>query len=392
MKIAIPRERRPHERRVAASPDTVTKLIGLGFEVAIETGAGDGASITDAAFAEAGATVVANEAAALAEADVVLKVQRPLIDGEHGGDEVGEMKRGAILIGTLAALQHPGDVAAWEQAGLTAFSLELLPRITRAQSMDVLSSQSNLAGYKAVLDGAHEFGRAFPMMMTAAGTIPPARVLILGAGVAGLQAIATARRLGAVVSAYDVRPVVKEQVESLGAKFVEVDAAAIREAETEGGYAKEMGEDYRQKQAQVLAEVLAKQDIAICTALIPGRPAPVLITEDMVKSMRPGSVIVDLAVEQGGNCPLSEYGEVVVRHGITIVGHANVPSRLARDTTAMYARNLLNFLTPLVDAETKELAIDWDDEIIKACLITRDGAVVHPSLTETLEEAVEAAS
>ena len=392
MKIAIPKERRPHERRVAASPDTVTKFIGLGFDVAVETGAGDGASIPDAAFAEAGATVVADEAAALADADIVLKVQRPLIGGEDGADEVAEMKRGAILIGTLVALQHPDDVAAYAKAGLTAFSLELLPRITRAQSMDVLSSQSNLAGYKAVLDGTHEFGRAFPMMMTAAGTIPPARVLILGAGVAGLQAIATARRLGAVVSAYDVRPVVKEQVESLGAKFVEVDAAAIREAETEGGYAKEMSEDYRKKQNHVLCEVLAKQDVAICTALIPGRPAPVLITEDMVKSMRPGSVIVDLAVEQGGNCPLSEYGEVVVRHGVTIVGHANVPSRLARDATAMYARNLLNFLTPLVDAETRELAIDWDDEIIKACLITRDGRVVHPSLTDAPEEAAEAAS
>ena len=392
MKIAIPKERRPHESRVAASPDTVTKFIGLGFEVAVESGAGDGASLPDAAFAEAGATVVADEAAALADADIVLKVQRPLIEGEDGGDEVGAMKQGAMVIGTLAALQHPGDVASWEKAGLTTFSLELLPRITRAQSMDVLSSQSNLAGYKAVLDGAHEFGRAFPMMMTAAGTIPPARVLILGAGVAGLQAIATARRLGAVVSAYDVRPAVKEQVESLGAKFVEVDAAATREAETAGGYAKEMGEDYRNKQEQVLADVLAKQDIAICTALIPGRPAPVLITEDMVKSMRPGSVIVDLAVEQGGNCPLSEYGEVVTRHGVTIVGHANVPSRLARDATAMYARNLLNFLTPLVDAETKELAIDWDDEIIKACLITRDGAIVHPSLTHAPEEAAEAAS
>jgi NAD(P) transhydrogenase subunit alpha len=402
MKIAILRERRPHERRVAASPDTVKKFIALGFDVAVENGAGDGAAIPDAAFAEAGADVAADAATALADADIVLKVQRPLIAGdddsdeggadEGGAGEVGAMKRGAIVIGTLAALQHPDDVAAWRKAGLTAFSLELLPRITRAQSMDVLSSQSNLAGYKAVLDGAHEFGRAFPMMMTAAGTIPPARVLILGAGVAGLQAIATARRLGAVVSAYDVRPVVKEQVESLGAKFVEVDAAAIREAETEAGYAKEMGADYRNKQERVLADVLAKQDVAICTALIPGRPAPVLITEDMVKSMRPGSVIVDLAVEQGGNCPLSVYGEVVVRHGVTIVGHANVPSRLARDTTAMYARNLLNFLTPLVDAETKELAIDWDDEIIKACLITRDGKLVHPSLTDAPEEAAEAAS
>jgi NAD(P) transhydrogenase subunit alpha len=392
MKIAIPKERRPHERRVAASPDTVKKFVGLGFDVAVETGAGDEATLTDAEFAEAGAAIAADEAAALADADIVLKVQRPMTGGADGGDEVAQMKKGAIVIGTFGALQHPDDIKAWEQQGLTTFSLELLPRITRAQSMDVLSSQSNLAGYKAVLDGAHEFGRAFPMMMTAAGTIPPARVLVLGAGVAGLQAIATARRLGAIVSAYDVRPVVKEQVESLGAKFVEVDAEATREAETAGGYAKEMGEEYKKKQEQVLADTLTKQDLVICTALIPGRAAPVLVTEDMVKTMRPGSVIVDLAVEQGGNCPLSEYGEVVVRHGVTIVGHANVPSRLARDASAMYAKNLLNFITPLVDAETKELAIDWEDEIIKACLITRDGLVVHSSLTDAPEEAAEAAS
>ena len=392
MKIAIPKERRPHEHRVAASLETVKKFISLGFDIIIEAGAGDGASIPDAAFAETGATIVDDTVAALANADIVLKVQRPLISGEDSADEIVGMKKGAILIGMLDALQHPSDVAAWKKAGLTAFSLELLPRITRAQSMDVLSSQSNLAGYKAVLDGTHEFGRAVPMMMTAAGTIPPARVLILGAGVAGLQAIATARRLGAVVSAYDVRPVVKEQVESLGAKFIKVDAAAIHEAETEGGYAKEMGEDYRKKQAQVLTEVLAKQDISICTALIPGRPAPVLITEDMVKCMQPGSVIVDLAVEQGGNCPLSEYGEVVVRHGVTIVGHANVPSRLARDATAMYAKNLLNFLTPLINPDTGELAIDWGDEIIKACLITHDGAIVHPLITDMSGEAVEVAS
>jgi NAD(P) transhydrogenase subunit alpha len=392
MKIAIIKERRPHERRVAASPDTVKKLVALGFDVAIEAGAGEDAAIEDADFAEAGATIAADPAAALGDADIVLKVQRPLCAAADGADEIAGIKQGAIVIGMMSALQSPDDVAAWSDAGLTVFSLELLPRITRAQSMDVLSSQSNLAGYKAVLDGAHEFGRAFPMMMTAAGTIPPARVLILGAGVAGLQAIATARRLGAVVSAYDVRPAVKEQVESLGAKFVEVDAEATREAETSGGYAKEMGEDYRKKQEQVLADTLAKQDVVVCTALIPGRPAPVLITEEMVQSMRPGSVIVDLAVEQGGNCPLSELGEVVVRHGVSIVGFANVPSRLARDATSMYAKNLLNFLTPLVDAESGALAIDWEDEIIQACLITRDGAVVHDQLVDTPEAAAEAAS
>ena len=382
MKIAIPRERRPKEARVAASPDTVKKLVGLGFDVVVEAGAGDGSSIPDDHFTAAGATIAPDEAAALGDADIVFKVQRPLTAAEGGPDEVSLMKSGAILIGTLSALVNRQQAADYAAAGITVFALELLPRISRAQSMDVLSSQSNLAGYKAVLDAAHEFKRAFPMMMTAAGTIPPARVIVLGAGVAGLQAIATARRLGAVVMAYDVRPAVKEQVESLGARFVEVDAAATQQAETAGGYAREMGADYQARQAQVLHDVLKKQDIAICTALIPGRPAPVLITEEMVKDMRPGSVIVDLAVEQGGNCPLSELDKVVVRHGVTLVGHANVPSRLAADATAMYAKNLLNFVTPLVDAETKALAIDWTDEIIQGCLVVRDGQVVHPALVE----------
>jgi NAD(P) transhydrogenase subunit alpha len=380
MKIAIPKERRDHECRVAASPDTVKKFIALGFEVVIENGAGDGASIPDGGYAEAGATIAGDEAAALADADIVLKVQRPLVAGEDGADELALMKKGAILIGVLGALQHKEQIEAYDKAGITAFAMELLPRISRAQSMDVLSSQSNIAGYKAVLDGAQEFGRAFPMMMTAAGTIPPARVIVLGAGVAGLQAIATARRLGAVVTGYDVRPAVKEQVESLGAKFLDVDPGATAEAETAGGYALEMGEDYKKKQEEALAEALKKQDIAICTALIQGRPAPVLITEGMVKSMRPGSVIVDLAVEQGGNCPLSELGKVVTKHGVNIVGHANVPSRLAVDASAMYAKNLLNFVTPLVDAETKVLSIDWEDEIVKGCLVVRDGETVHPQL------------
>ncbi len=380
MKIGIPKERRDHERRVAASLDTVKKLIGLGFEVVVEKGAGDGASISDAAYAEAGATLADDEAAALGDADVVFKIQRPVTGGEDGPDEVAMLKKGAILIGTLDALQHREQIAAYEKAGVTAFSMELLPRITRAQSMDVLSSQSNIAGYKAVLDGAHEFGRAFPMMMTAAGTIPPARVIILGAGVAGLQAIATARRLGAVVTGYDVRPVVKEQVESLGAKFLEVDAEALADAETSGGYAKEMGEEYRKKQEAALRDALKKQDIAICTALIQGKTAPVLITEEMVKEMRPGSVIVDLAVQQGGNCPISEYGKVVKKHGVIIVGHANFASRLAEDASAMYAKNLLNFISPLVDPETGALKIDWEDEIVRGCLVVRDGKAVHPAL------------
>ena len=380
MKLSVPKERRRDERRVAASPDTVKKLVGLGFEVVVEAGAGARSGFPDAAYAEAGAAIAADAAETLAGGDVVLKVQRPLIGGEGEVDEVGLMKPGSVVIGALAGLQHQDHARAYAGAGLTTFSLELLPRITRAQSMDILSSQSNIAGYKAVLDGAGAFGRALPMMMTAAGTIPPARVLVLGAGVAGLQAIATARRLGAIVTGYDVRPAVKEQVESLGAKFLAVDETAAADAETAGGYAREMGASYKEREAEVLGEALARNDIVICTALIPGRPAPELITAEMAGAMRPGSVIVDLAVEQGGNCALSEPGEVVVRDGLIVVGHANVPSRLAENASSMYARNLLNFLTPFVDTGNGALAIDWDDEIVAACLITRDGAVVHPTL------------
>ncbi len=379
MKIAIPRERRPGEKRVAASPDTIKKFISLGFQVIVESGAGAGAALTDEAFAEAGATIAPDEAAALGDADIVLKVRRPL-DGSDGLDEIALMKPGAILIGILAALTRHDQVARYAEMGLTAFALDRVPRISRAQSMDVLSSQSNLAGYKAVLDAAAEFRRAFPMMMTASGTIAPARVLVLGAGVAGLQAIATARRLGAIVSAYDVRAAVKEQVESLGAKFVEVDPDAAGDAETDGGYAREMGADYQKKQEEVLRQAVIKNDIVICTALIPGKPAPVLVTVEMVERMRTGSVIVDLAVETGGNCPLSELDKVVVKHGVTLVGHSNMPSRLATDATAMYARNVLNFIMPMVDAESGELAIDWEDEIVQGTLITRDGEIVHPDL------------
>ncbi|MTJ80205.1 MAG: Re/Si-specific NAD(P)(+) transhydrogenase subunit alpha [Telmatospirillum sp.] len=379
MKIAIPKERRANEARVAASPDTIKKFVGMGFDVVVETGAGEGASIADDSFTAAGATIAADEAALLADADVVLKVQRPL-SAEEGLDELALLKRGAILIGHLAALQNKPQVEAYAKAGVTAFALELLPRISRAQNMDILSSQSNLAGYKAVLDAAAEYGRAFPMMMTAAGTVPPAKVLVLGAGVAGLQAIATAKRLGAVVYAFDVRPAVKEQVESLGGKFVEVDADAARDAETSGGYAKEMGEDYKRKQADKIAETLKKTDIAISTALIPGKPAPVLITEDMVKDMRKGSVIVDLAVEAGGNCPLSEFGKVVVKHGVTLIGHANVPARLAADSSLLFSKNLLNFLTLSYDKDSKGLSINWDDEIIKGTALTRDGQMIHPAL------------
>ena len=379
MKIGVPKERQPDELRVAVSPDSVKKLVGLGFSVTIETGAGLGASFTDDVYRAAGATIVESEKAALADADVVLKVRAPLA-GANGENEIQHLKKGAIVIAQMAALSSRDTMKALADAGVTAFAMELLPRITRAQSMDVLSSQSNLAGYKAVLDAAAEFGRAFPMMMTAAGTVAPAKVFIMGAGVAGLQAIATAKRLGAVVSAYDVRPAVKEQVESLGGKFVQVDPEATANAETAGGYAREMSEEYQRKQAEVIRTHLTKQDIAICTALIPGRKAPILITEDMVKGMPQGSVIVDLAVEAGGNCELSEFGKVVKKHGVTIIGHANVPSRLAQDASTLFAKNLLNFITPQVKKDTKELAINWDDEIIKGTLVCKDGKLVHPQL------------
>jgi NAD(P) transhydrogenase subunit alpha len=381
MKIAIPKERRPHEARVAASPDSVKKYVGLGFDVVVESGAGLGAAITDDMFRDAGAVIAADEAQALAGADVVLKVQRPLT-AEEGVDELALMKPGAVLVGGLSALQSREQVAAYAAAGVTAFAMELMPRITRAQSMDILSSQSNLAGYKSVLDATAEYGRALPMMMTAAGTVPPAKVLVLGAGVAGLQAIATAKRLGAVVFATDVRPAVKEQVESLGGKFLVVDPDMEKEAETSGGYAKEMPDEYKRKQREKVAEQLKKTDIAICTALIPGRKAPVLISEEMAHSMRPGSVIVDLAVEMGGNCPLSRLGEVVVTPGgVRIVGHANVPSRLAADASVLYAKNLLNFLSLSVKKDAKGvLEFNWDDEVIKGTGLTRDGKVVHPAL------------
>jgi len=375
MRIAIPRERRPGEARVAATADTVKKFKALGLDVVVEAGAGLGAAIADEEFRQAGAEIAADAPGTLAGADVVLKIQRPL------EDEVALLPEGAVLIAGLSALSNRPLVEALAARKVTAFAMELLPRITRAQSMDILSSQANLAGYKAVLDATDHFGRAVPMMMTAAGTIAPARFLILGAGVAGLQAIATAKRLGGVVYAFDVRPAVKEQVESLGGKFVEVDPEAAKDAETKGGYAKEMGEDYKRKQAEKIAEVLRKTDIAICTALIPGKPAPVLITEEMVKGMRPGSVIVDLAVEAGGNCPLSEFDQVVVKHGVTLVGHGNVPSRIAVDASALFAKNLLNFLTPLVDKQTHGLAFNWEDELLKGTCVTRDGRVVHPALT-----------
>jgi H+-translocating NAD(P) transhydrogenase subunit alpha len=378
MKIAIPRERRKDEARVAASPDTAKRMVAMGLEVAVETGAGAGSAFPDSAYQTVGASIVPDQAAAFAGADIVLKVQRPLLEG--GVDELAGMKQGAVLIGMLQPLQHPQEVAAYARAGIAAFAMELIPRITRAQSMDVLSSQANLAGYRAVLDAAGEFGRAFPMMMTAAGTIPPTRVLVMGAGVAGLQAIATARRLGAIVSATDVRAAAKEQVESLGATFLTVDLEAMKAAETTTGYAKEMSEDFQRRQREHVHEALKKIDVVICTALIPGRKAPVLITAPMIADMKPGSVIVDLAVEQGGNVEGSRPGEVVTTaNGVKLVGHANVPSRIAVDASQLYAKNLLNFLALIIDKD-KAVKIDAADEIIKGTLLTRDGAVVHPAL------------
>ena len=377
MKVAVPKERREHERRVAATPETVRKLVALGLDLTVETGAGVGAGFADGAYGDAGAAIAQNLAATVHDAEIVLAVQRPL-EATEGADELALIKSGAMLIGLLAPLGHPEQVAAYARAGVNAFSMEFVPRITRAQGMDALSSQSSLAGYRAVLDGAAEFGRAFPMMMTAAGTIAPARVFVLGAGVAGLQAIATARRLGASVSATDVRAASAEQVESLGATFLTPEGA--EDAEDASGYAKESSADAQRKQSEMVAETLKTQDIAICTALIPGRPAPILIDDDMVKGMKPGSVIVDLAAEAGGNCSATKPGEVVHAHGVTIVGHINVPSRIATDASAMYARNLLNFLSPMISDGV--LAIDWDDEIIQGTALTRDGAVIHPRLKE----------
>ena len=380
MKIAVPKERLPGETRVAASPDVVKKLVGLGFDVAVEKGAGASAAMTDDDFKQAGASIAKDAKSCFKDADVVLKVRPPVTEGAKS--ELALMKKGAVLVAKLDVLADKASAEAYAKAGVTAFAMELMPRISRAQSMDVLSSQNNLAGYKAVLDGAAVFGSAFPMMMTAAGTVPPAKVFIMGVGVSGLQAIATAKRLGAVVTATDVRPATKEQVASLGGKFLEVDPEMEKDAETEAGYAKEMPPEYFEKQKAKVAEHITSQDIVITTALIPGRPAPVLVTEDMVKTMKAGSVIVDLAVEAGGNCPLSQLGKVVTtKNGVTIVGHDNVPGRLPKDASALFARNLLNFLTPHVDKDNKTLAFDWEDELVTGTCVCKDGKVVHPMLT-----------
>jgi H+-translocating NAD(P) transhydrogenase subunit alpha len=370
MKIAVAAETDPGEPRVAATPETVKKMTGLGAEVVVEPGAGVKSGILDAEYTAAGATVASGAASG---ADIVLKVRRP------SASDLAGYKKGALVIAIMDPYGNDAALKQMADAGVVAFAMELMPRITRAQSMDVLSSQANLAGYRAVIDAAEEYGRALPMMMTAAGTVPAAKVFIMGVGVAGLQAIATARRLGAIVTATDVRPATKEQVESLGAKFLAVEDEEFKNAQTAGGYAKEMSKEYQAKQAALVAEHIKKQDIVITTALIPGRPAPRLVSKEMVASMRPGSVIVDLAVERGGNVEGAKPGEVARAGEVKIVGYLNVPGRLAASASALYAKNLLTFLETLVDKKEKKLAVNWDDEIVKGTALTRDGAVVHPN-------------
>jgi NAD(P) transhydrogenase subunit alpha len=374
MIIATTCEDRAAETRVAITPETARKLAALGATVRVEAGAGSASGFTDKDYEAAGAALAKTAREALADADVVLKVRRP------SSGELALMKKGALVIAIMDPYGHEEALRAMASAGIDAFAMELMPRITRAQVMDVLSSQANLAGYRAVIDAAAEYGRALPMMMTAAGTVPAARIFIMGAGVAGLQAVATARRLGAVVTATDVRPAAKEQVESLGAKFVAVEDEEFKQAETAGGYAKEMSDAYKAKQAELVASHIAKQDIVVTTALIPGRPAPRLVSSAMVASMKPGSVLIDLAVERGGNVEGAKFGETVVTgNGVRIVGHANVPGRIAASSSALYARNLFAFVETLIDKATKSLAVKWEDELVKATLLTKDGAVVHPS-------------
>ena len=373
MKIAVLRERAEGETRVAASPETVGKLKGLGATIAIETGAGALARFPDADYVAAGAEVT-DAASAMAGADIVLTVRRPAVSLLAGAAP------GALVIGTMDPYGNEGEIVALANAGVTAVAMEFMPRITRAQVMDILSSQANLAGYQAVIDAAVQFDRAMPMMMTAAGTVRPAKVFVMGAGVAGLQAIATAKRLGAMVSANDVRPAAKEQVESLGGKFIAVEDEEFKQAETAGGYAKQMSAEYQAKQAALTAQHIAKQDIVITTALIPGRPAPKLISKAMVESMAPGSVIVDLAAERGGNCELTQPGQVISHNGVTIVGYSNVAGRIATSASQLYARNLSAFLETLIDKKEKKLAVNWDDELVRATVLTRGGAVVHPNI------------
>jgi NAD(P) transhydrogenase subunit alpha len=374
MRIAVVKERAADETRVAATPDTVKKLIAAGHAVVIESGAGDRSSFPDSELKAAGAEIVDSAAAALKDADLLLKVRAP------EADELAALRKGAGVAALMNPFGAKEAVDSYAKQGVAALAMEFVPRITRAQSMDALSSQSNLAGYRAVIEAAALYGRGFPMMMTAAGTVAAAKVFVMGAGVAGLQAIATARRLGAVVTATDVRPAAKEQVASLGAKFVAVEDEEFKQAETAAGYAKPMSAEYQAKQAALVAEHIAKQDIVITTALIPGRPAPVLVTEAMVMAMKPGSVIIDIAVAQGGNCPLSKPDVVVdTANGVKVAGFTNLPARLPSDSSALYAKNLLALLPLLTDKDTKAFSPAWDDEIIKGAMLTKDGAVIHPT-------------
>jgi proton-translocating NAD(P)+ transhydrogenase subunit alpha len=373
VKIAVTAEA-SNEPRVAISPETVKKFLGLGCTVAIEAGAGARSRFSDADLQAAGAEIAANGADALRDADVLLSVARP------SDDAVKSLKSGAIAVAMMDPFGERAALDAMAATGATAFTMEFMPRISRAQSMDVLSSQANLAGYKAVVDAASMFEQAMPMMMTAAGTVPAAKLFVMGVGVAGLQAIATARRLGAIVSATDVRPATKEQVASLGAKFIAVEDEEFKQAQTAAGYAKPMSEAYQQKQSELVASHIANQDIVITTALIPGRPAPKLITTAMVESMRPGSIIVDLAAERGGNCEVTKAGDITEHSGVRIAGPVNLAGAVPVNASALYARNLLTFLTPLIDKESGKLAIDWEDELVQGTLLTKDGKVVHPNL------------
>lgn len=382
MKVVIPKERHAGETRVAISPDVVKKLTGAGFEVVVESGAGVSANYPDAVLKASGASIAKTAADALKGADLIMKVRAPVVAGK--GAELSKYPKGAMLMANMGVLNDPKIAEACAKAGITAFAMELMPRISRAQSMDILSSQSNLAGYRAVIEAGNHFNRAYPMMMTAAGTVPPAKVFIMGVGVAGLQAIATAKRLGAVVTATDVRPATKEQVASLGGKFLEVDPEMEKDAQTEGGYAKEMPPEYFEKQKAVVAEHIKKQDVVITTALIPGRPAPRLVSKEMVATMKPGAIIVDLAAEAGGNCELTERGKVIEKNGVIIVGHDNWPAMVAEDASNLYARNLFNFLNPHIDAESKSLSFDWDDETVTGTLISKDGKIVNERIAEAL--------
>jgi NAD(P) transhydrogenase subunit alpha len=373
MRLAVPAESGSNETRVAATPDTVKRFVALGATVVVESNAGRASGILDADYEAAGATIAKTAAATVQGADIILKVRRPT------EAELSAIGKGTIVVAIMDPYGSDAALKAMADAGISAYAMELLPRITRAQSMDVLSSQANLAGYRAIIDGAAVYGRALPLMMTAAGTVPAAKVFVMGVGVAGLQAIATAKRLGAAVTATDVRPATKEQVESLGAKFVAVEDEEFKQAETAGGYAKEMSKEYQAKQAELVAAHIAKQDMVVTTALIPGRPAPKLVSAGMVRSMRPGSVIVDLAVERGGNCELCKPGEVTEASGVKIIGYLNVPGRMAATASSLYARNLFAFVETMIDKKEKKIAVNEDDELIKATRLTHNGAVVHPN-------------